>query len=92
MAAEVDEQKQCVETIRKWIETEVEVLRKNRIPSCVLYLDDTFIVLYLKGCKYDLEKVKKKITAFYENRRKIPQWWANRSLEDDEILKLAKLK
>ncbi|GAB6020155.1 hypothetical protein CHUAL_002882 [Chamberlinius hualienensis] len=36
--------------------------------------DDDFILMFLKGCKFDLDKTKSKMKRYYENRIKVPQW------------------
>ncbi|GAB6019559.1 hypothetical protein CHUAL_001132 [Chamberlinius hualienensis] len=35
--------------------------------------NETFMLWFIRGCKYDLDKTKKKMRKYYENRVKFPQ-------------------
>jgi hypothetical protein len=40
--------------------------------------DDFFILRFLRGCKFDLEKSKRKLRSYYEQRSMSPEWFTNR--------------
>lgn len=62
-----------VETIRQWI---------NKNPKIISRDDDQFIVSFLRGSKFSLEKAKKKIELFYKWRTDTPEFFANRDVND----------
>ncbi|KAG5673221.1 hypothetical protein PVAND_003285 [Polypedilum vanderplanki] len=47
--------------------------------------DDQFIVSFLRGCKFSLEKAKKKIEMFYRARTETPEFFANRDVNDKKL-------
>ncbi|GAB6032255.1 hypothetical protein CHUAL_010895 [Chamberlinius hualienensis] len=79
---ELTYEQQCSNEIKRWITFDNPFYGRT---------DDEFISMFLHGCKFNLEKTKKKITMYYENRKKIPQWWANRDLTQECIKSLAHL-
>ncbi|XP_067633176.1 uncharacterized protein [Eurosta solidaginis] len=48
--------------------------------------DDQFLVSFLRGCKYSLEKAKSKIDNFYTIRTMLPDIFANNTLLDQKNL------
>ena len=53
--------------------------------------DDEFILAFLRGCKFSLEKVKKKIEAWNTLRGMCPEFYTNWDPKDQinsEIIKL----
>ncbi|GAB6021296.1 hypothetical protein CHUAL_003913 [Chamberlinius hualienensis] len=73
---------ECLAELRTWVEREAEFYGRK---------DDEFLLIFIRGCKYNLEKAQKKLNKFYNNRRKIPIWWANRNLEDEHLRSLMNL-
>lgn len=54
-------------------------------------IDDQFLIAFLRGNKYDLDKTKRKIDLFFTVREDIPELMKNRdplNKETAEILKL----
>ncbi|GAB6019562.1 hypothetical protein CHUAL_001135 [Chamberlinius hualienensis] len=70
-----DVEEELVTQLRQWIETEANFYGRT---------DETFLLWFVRGCKYDMDKCQEKITKFYENRVKIPKWWANRDLNEEK--------
>lgn len=62
-----------IESIRSWI---------KKMPHLKSRDDDQFIVTFLRGCKFSLEKAKKKIESFYRARAETPEFFANRDVCD----------
>lgn len=48
--------------------------------------DDQFLVAFLRGCKYSLEKAKTKLDSFYTMRGAIPELYNNRTLDNLKTL------
>ncbi|CAG9809291.1 unnamed protein product [Chironomus riparius] len=62
-----------IESIRQWI---------KKMPHLKSRDDDQFIITFLRGCKFSLEKAKKKIESFYKARAETPEFFANRDVCD----------
>uniref|UniRef100_A0A182K802 CRAL-TRIO domain-containing protein n=1 Tax=Anopheles christyi TaxID=43041 RepID=A0A182K802_9DIPT len=54
-------------------------------------VDDQFLVAFLRGCKFSLEKVKKKILLFYQIRSELPQIIQNRDPLDSDVLRIIRM-
>lgn len=65
-----------IEAIRKWI-SQVSYMKSRD--------DDQFIVSFLRGCKFSLEKAKNKIELFYTARTLTPEFFANRDVNDKKL-------
>lgn len=48
--------------------------------------DDQFLIAFLRGSKYSLEKAKQKIDSFYTLKAVIPEVYNDRRLVDDPIV------
>lgn len=71
-----------VEALRAWLAQATHLKSRD---------DDQFLVTFLRGCKYSLEKAKKKIEMYYVARTTTPEFFANRDPSDkitQEILSL----
>ncbi|XP_068086601.1 retinol-binding protein pinta [Anabrus simplex] len=55
--------------IREWILTQ---------PHLTARTDDAFLLIFLRGCKFSLEKTKEKIDAYYTYRTALPEFFSNR--------------
>lgn len=53
--------------------------------------DDQFLVTFLRGCKYSLEKAKKKIEMYYVARTITPEFFNNRDPSDKFLQEIIKL-
>ncbi|XP_049547062.1 alpha-tocopherol transfer protein-like [Anopheles darlingi] len=54
-------------------------------------IDDQFLMAFLRGCKFSLEKVKKKIVLFYNIRSELPQIIQNRDPIDMDVLRVIRM-
>ena len=69
-------------------------LLKNWISQCPhlkVRTDDQFLVTFLRGCKFSLEKAKQKFDLYYTVRCHLPEVMLNRDPYDDKLRKLIKL-
>lgn len=54
-------------------------------------IDDQFLVAFLRGCKFSLEKAKKKIVLFYNIRSELPQVIQNRDPINADVLRVIRM-
>ncbi|XP_023021833.1 retinol-binding protein pinta [Leptinotarsa decemlineata] len=73
----------CLSEIKKWLQEENQNLHAR--------LEDVYLLPFLRGCKFDLEKTKKKLKNYYAMRRDIPEWFENRDPQLDTMQELIKL-
>jgi hypothetical protein len=71
-----------LQAIREWL---------KKCPHIKSRTDDQFLVAFLRGCKYSLEKVKEKLDMYYTVRTAIPELMANRDPLDARTLSIIKL-
>lgn len=66
------------------IEEDIEAIRTwlKKMPNMKAREDDQFIITFLRGCKFSLEKAKKKIENFYKARAETPEFFSNRDVCD----------
>lgn len=69
--------------IRRWLEEEKQDLHAR--------LEDEYILPFLRGCKFNLEKTKAKLGNYYTMRRDRPEWFNNRNPLLPEIQELVKM-
>uniref|UniRef100_A0AAG5D0P2 CRAL-TRIO domain-containing protein n=3 Tax=Anopheles atroparvus TaxID=41427 RepID=A0AAG5D0P2_ANOAO len=75
------------------IQSHLKVIR-SWLAECDLQCDkieDQFLIAFLRGCKFSLEKVKKKILLFYQIRFQLPQVIQNRDPLDPKLLKVIRM-
>ncbi|XP_017840751.1 alpha-tocopherol transfer protein [Drosophila busckii] len=70
---------QDIAALRLWIEQQ---------PHLKARTNDQFLVNFLRGCKYSLEKTKSKLDRFYTLRTKFPSYFLAHNVDVDELLKL----
>ena len=71
-----------VDALRNWLSQATHIRARD---------DDQFLVTFLRGCKYSLEKAKKKMELYYVARTQTPEFFSNRDPTDkfmQEIIKL----
>ena len=66
-----------IETIRDWIKNNSQIKVRS---------DAQFIVAFLRGCKFDLDKVKQKLELFYSVRQKSPEIMHDRDTNNDRVI------
>ncbi|XP_055849969.1 retinol-binding protein pinta [Episyrphus balteatus] len=67
--SESPERVNCLEKIHEWLD------ENPNVNAC---RDENHLTFFLRSCKYDLEKTKKKIKCFYIMRAERTEWFANR--------------
>lgn len=73
---------QNLEQFREWI-------RKS--PHLKSRTDDQFLITFLRGCKYSLEKAKQKLDMYYTLRTHLPELIGPRQQLDAKTLEILKL-
>lgn len=75
------------------IQSDIDALRSwiTRTPHLKSRTDDQFLVAFLRGCKYSLEKAKQKLDLFYTVRTHAPELIKNRDPMDDHSLGMIRL-
>lgn len=53
--------------------------------------DDQFLIAFLRGCKFSLERVKEKLDMYYTIRTAIPEFYSNRDSSDKKLQSCMKL-
>jgi CRAL/TRIO domain len=74
--------KDNLEAFREWI---------KKSPHIKARTDDQFLVTFLRGCKYSLERAKQKLDMFYTLRTHIPEMMESRDPQDEKIAAIIKL-
>lgn len=65
-----------IETIRDWIKGSHMKVRS----------DAQFLLAFLRGCKFDLVKVKQKLELFYSVRQKSPEIMLHRDTNNERVI------
>ncbi|KAM7361785.1 alpha-tocopherol transfer protein-like [Cochliomyia hominivorax] len=65
-----------IKLIREWLDTQ---------PHLPKDMDDGRLRTFLRGCKFSLEKVKKKLDMYYTMRNAIPEFFSNRDINREEL-------
>lgn len=75
------------------IEADIEALKVwiKKTPHLKCRMDDQFLVTFLRGCKYSLEKTKQKIDLFYTTRTLMPEMFLGRDPLEQKALSIIKL-
>ena len=60
-------------------------------PNIGAKTDDLSLLAFLRGCKFDLDRTRRKIREYYKMRAEVPEWFGNRDPGRPEILELLKL-
>jgi hypothetical protein len=71
-----------LEAFREWI---------NKSPHLRSRTDDQFLVTFLRGCKFSLERAKQKLDMFYTLRTHIPELLDGRDPHDEKLAEIVKL-
>lgn len=72
----VDDINKDVLAIRDWL---------SRQPHLPQDMDDQRLKTFLRGCKFSLEKVKKKLDMYYTMRNAVPEFFKNRDVNQPEL-------
>lgn len=70
------------------IETDLEALRNwiKHTPHLIARTDDQFLISFLRGCKYSLERTKQKLDLFYSVRQHTPEIIKNRDSKNEHLM------
>ncbi|XP_053962519.1 alpha-tocopherol transfer protein-like [Anastrepha ludens] len=68
-----------IEALRTWIQQQPHLRARE---------DDQFLLSFLRGCKYSLEKAKLKVDKFYTLRTKYPEFFTVNDVDDEKLRKL----
>jgi hypothetical protein len=71
-----------LDAIREWL---------KKTPHLRCRQDDQFLVAFLRGCKYRLERVKEKLDMYYTVRSALPEITTNRDPLDPKIRDIIRL-
>lgn len=71
-----------LEAFREWI---------NKSPHLKARTDDQFLITFIRGCKFSLERAKQKLDMFYTLRTHIPEMMEGRDPHDAKIAEIMKL-
>lgn len=77
-----EKREKCLNAVRDW-------LREN--PNLNARSDDLSLLAFLRACKFDLERTKKKLSNYQIMKAQTPQWFSGRDPEREEIKELARL-
>lgn len=64
-------------------------LKEN--PYILARNDEQFFTMFLRGCKYDLTEVKKKIEAYYNVRAQLPDFFKDRDVLNEKFANIVRL-
>ncbi|XP_075166385.1 alpha-tocopherol transfer protein-like [Haematobia irritans] len=67
---------------RDWIEKQPHLRART---------DDQFLISFLRGCKYSMEKAKSKIDKYYTLRTKYPDFYTIQDVDDPKTIELFKM-
>lgn len=75
------------------IEEILKVLKEwiKKSPHLLARTDDQFLVTFLRGCKYSLERVKQKMDLYYTLRTHIPELFSDRDPFNEKMQAIIKL-
>ncbi|XP_076749007.1 alpha-tocopherol transfer protein-like [Xylocopa sonorina] len=71
-----------VEIIKEWL------AKQPHLPQ---FDDDHIIMTFLRGCKFSLEKCKRKLDMYFTMRAAIPEFFTNRDVTRPELLEILKV-
>lgn len=75
------------------IQSDIDGLRSwiTQSPHLKSRTDDQFLVAFLRGCKYSLEKAKHKLDLFYTVRTHAPELIRNRDPSNNHVIEMIRL-
>lgn len=68
-----------LQSLKTWIEKQ---------PHLNARLDDKFLIQFLRGCKYSMERAKEKIDQFFTLKSKFPQLFNATNVNDTRFRKM----
>lgn len=61
---------------------------QSALRPCLPFTDDQRLRTFLRGCKFSLEKVKKKLDMYYTMRNAVPEFFSNRDIDRPELAEI----
>ena len=76
----------------KLIESDLQAFKEwiEQQPHLKARTTDQFLIAFLRGCKYSLEKAKLKLDNYYSLKEKYPDFLKRPNMEDEKFRKLLK--
>ncbi|GAB0091091.1 hypothetical protein DMENIID0001_058940 [Sergentomyia squamirostris] len=71
-----------LQTLKEWIR------KQNHLTA---RMDDQFLIAFLRGCKYSLQRAKDKIDMYYTIRTAIPEFFIDRDPQNKKLLEVLRL-
>lgn len=71
-----------IDALRNWL---------NQSPHLKSRTDDQFLIAFLRGCKFSLEKAKVKLDLFYTVRTHAPELIRNRDPMNEHVIGMIRL-
>jgi hypothetical protein len=71
-----------LELLKEWI---------RQSPHLTVRMDDQFLVTFLRGCKFSLEKAKQKFDLYYTVRSHLPEVMLNRDPLEERLRAIIRL-
>lgn len=65
-----------LEALRVWVGKQEHIAART---------DDQFLIAFLRGCKYSLERAKEKLDTYYTVRTAIPEFFQQRDPNDAKL-------
>jgi len=60
--------------------------------NAVLFIsDDQSLMTFLRGCKFSLEKCKRKLDMYFTMRAMVPEFFNNRDIRNPSLQKITKI-
>lgn len=79
----LDHKISCLDALRSWLIEET--------PRMTARVEDKHLLLFLRGCKFNLSKTKQKLINYYMMKRDRPEWFSNRNPFLPDIKELIKM-
>jgi hypothetical protein len=58
----------------------------GKSPHLKVRMDDQFLIIFLRGCKFSLERAKHKLDMFYTVRTHLPEFIGSRDVITDRMI------
>ncbi|XP_012273701.1 alpha-tocopherol transfer protein-like isoform X2 [Orussus abietinus] len=71
-----------LEIIKEWL---------SRQPHLPAFDDDQRLMTFLRGCKFSLEKCKRKLDMYFTMRAAVPEFFSNRDITRPELQEIVKI-
>lgn len=73
---------QDLQNFKEWLQKQ---------PHLNVRMDDQFLISFLRGCKYSMEKAKLKIDRYYTLKTKYPEFYSIKNINDPKVKEIIEL-